>query len=42
MRDPHIQELLVKKTAGAIGAAREKAKLAQLEIDSTIPLYQTQ
>ena len=39
MRDPHVQELLLKKTTDARGAAREKSKLAQLEIDSNTPLY---
>jgi hypothetical protein len=39
VRDPHVQELLTKKTTDARGAAREKAKLRQLEIDSTTPLY---
>ena len=35
VRDPHVQELLTKKTTDARGAAKEKAKLRQLEIDST-------
>jgi hypothetical protein len=39
MHDPHLQELLARKTGDARGAAREKAKLVQLEIDSTTPLY---
>ena len=39
VRDPHVQELLTKKTTDARGAAREKSKLRQLEIDSTTPLY---
>jgi hypothetical protein len=34
--DPHL--LLLKKLANARGAAIEKSKLAQLEIDSTTPL----
>ena len=39
VRDPHVQELLTKKTTDAKGAAKEKAKLRQLEIDLTTPLY---
>ena len=39
VRDPHVQELLLKKTTDARGAAREKSKLAQLEIDSNTLLY---
>jgi hypothetical protein len=39
MHDPHLQELLARNTGEARGAAREKAKLVQLEIDSTTPLY---
>jgi hypothetical protein len=39
VRDPHLQELLFK-TTDARGAAKEKAKLAQLEIDSTTLLYE--
>jgi hypothetical protein len=39
MRDPHLQELFLKKPANVRAAAREKAKLAQLEIDSCTPLY---
>jgi hypothetical protein len=39
MHDPHLQELLARKTGDARGAAREKAKLVQLEIDSTTLLY---
>jgi hypothetical protein len=39
MHDPHLQELLARKIADARGAAREKAKLAQLVIDSTTRLY---
>jgi hypothetical protein len=34
--DPHVQELLMKKYSNV---AKEKAKLAQLEIDVTTPLY---
>jgi hypothetical protein len=36
VRDPHVQELLMKKSSNV---AKEKAKLAQLEIDATTPLY---
>jgi hypothetical protein len=39
MHDPHLQKLLARKTGDARGAAREKAKLVQLETDSTTPLY---
>jgi hypothetical protein len=39
VRDPHVQELLLKKTTNARAAAREKLKLTQLEIDSSTPLY---
>ena len=37
--DPHVQELLLKETSNAKAAAREKAKLAQVEIDGMTPLY---
>jgi len=40
LRDPHVQELLLKETSNAKAAAREKAKLAQLEIDGNTPLYE--
>jgi hypothetical protein len=36
VRDPHVQELLLKKSSTV---AKEKAKLAQLEMDATTPLY---
>ena len=39
LRDPHVQELLLKETSNARAAAREKAKLGQLEIDGMTPLY---
>jgi hypothetical protein len=39
MHDPHLQELLARKTGEAKSATREKAKLVQLEIDSTTPLF---
>jgi hypothetical protein len=39
MHDPHLQELRARNTGEARGAAREKAKLVQLEVDSTTPLY---
>ena len=35
LRDSHVQELLLKETSNA----REKAKLAQMEIDGKTPLY---
>ena len=40
MRDPHVQELLLKPTSNVRAAAREKAKLAQLENDAVTPLYE--
>ena len=40
VQDPHIQELLLKQTDNARAAAREKAKLDQLEIDTVTPLYE--
>ena len=40
VQDPHIQELLLKQTDNARAAAREKAKLDRLEIDSVTPLYE--
>jgi hypothetical protein len=39
MHDPHLQELLARKTGDARGAAREKFKIVQLEIDSTTLFY---
>ena len=39
LRDPHVQELLLKEMSNARAAAREKAKLGQLEIDGMTPLY---
>jgi hypothetical protein len=39
LRDPHIQELLLKETSNAKAATREKEKLAQLEKDGKTPLY---
>ena len=39
LRDPHVQELLLKETSNTRAAAREKAKLAQMEIDGMTPLY---
>ena len=36
---PHVQELLLKETSNARAATREKAKLAQIEIDEMTPLY---
>jgi len=40
VRDPHVQALLVKESLNARGAAREKAKLAQLEKDAVTKLYE--
>src|SRR3954462_14629258 len=40
VRDPHFQELLVKEALNARGAAREKAKMAQLEKDAITKLYE--
>ena len=40
MQDPHIQELLLNQTDNARAAAREKAKLDQLEIEVVTPLYE--
>ena len=40
VQDPHIQELLLKQTDNARAAAREKAKLDQLELDAVTPLYE--
>jgi hypothetical protein len=40
VQDPHIQELLLKQTDNARAAAREKAKLDQVEIDAVTPLYE--
>ena len=40
VQDPHIQELLLKQTDNARVAAREKAKLDQLEIDAVTPFYE--
>ena len=39
MRDPHVRDLLRKKTTSDRAASREEAKLAQLEVDSMTPLY---
>ena len=39
LQDSHVQELLLKETSNARAAAREKAKLAQMEIDGMTPLY---
>jgi hypothetical protein len=38
IHDPHLQEL-ARKIGDARGAARENAKLVQLEMDSSTPLY---
>jgi hypothetical protein len=39
LRDPHIQELLLKETRNAKDEAREKANIAQMEVDEMTPLY---
>jgi hypothetical protein len=39
LQDPHVQELLLKETSNAKAAAREKAKLEQMEIDGKTPLF---
>jgi hypothetical protein len=39
LRDPHVQELLLKEMSNDKAAAREKAKLAQMEKDRVNPLY---
>jgi hypothetical protein len=39
LREPHVQELLLKETSSAKAAAREKAKLAQMENYGVTPLY---
>jgi hypothetical protein len=39
MRDPHVSDLLRKKTTSERASSREEAKLAQLEVDSMTPLY---
>jgi len=40
LRDPHVQELLLKETSNAKAAAREKARLEQMEKDAVTPLYE--
>ena len=39
VQNPHVQELLRKKTSNEKAASRETTKLAQLEKDSITPLY---
>ena len=39
LQDSHVQELLLKETSNARAAAREKAKLAQMEKDGMTPLF---
>ena len=39
MRDPHVRDMLHKKTTSDRAGSREEAKLAQLEVDSMTPLY---
>ena len=41
VQDPHLQELLLNQTSNNTrAAAREKAKLNQLEMDAVTPLYE--
>ncbi|KAK1665019.1 hypothetical protein QYE76_053178 [Lolium multiflorum] len=40
VQDPYLQELLLKQTSNARDAAREKAKMDQLEVDAVTPLYE--
>ncbi|KAK1561232.1 hypothetical protein QYE76_072032 [Lolium multiflorum] len=40
VQDPYLQELLLKQTSNARAAAREKAKMDQLEVDAVTPLYE--
>ena len=39
LQDIHVQELLLKEMSNARAAAREKAKLAQMEKDGMTPLF---
>ena len=39
MRDPHVRDLLRKKTTSDRADSREEAKLAQLDVDLMTPLY---
>jgi hypothetical protein len=39
LQDQHVQELLLKETSNAKAAAREKAKLEQMEIDGKTLLF---
>ena len=39
LRDSHVQDLLLKEMSNDRAAAREKAKLAQIEIDGVTPLF---
>jgi hypothetical protein len=39
VQDPHVRELLRKSTSSDRAASREEAKLAQLEVDTKTPLY---
>jgi len=39
VRDPHVRDLLRKKTTSDRAGSREEAKLEQLEVDSKTPLY---
>src|SRR4051812_7079528 len=40
VRDPYVQEMLLKQTSNTRAAARGKAKLVRLEIDVVTPLYE--
>ena len=39
VQDPHMKELLLRKTTNSRSVVREESKLPQLEIDSKTPLY---
>jgi hypothetical protein len=39
LQDPHVQELLLKEMSTVKAAAREKAKLEQMDIDGKTPLF---
>ena len=39
VRDPHVRDLLRKKTTSDKAASREEANLEQPEVDSNTPLY---
>ena len=39
MRDPHVRDLLRKKTSTYRASSRKEPKLEQLVVDSNTPLY---